>query len=145
MANEVKGLKELAGKLSKLETSLAVKSLRSAIFKATTPVVRQMKSRIPVGTEAHRTYKKRLVAPSFAQRSIKRLTGKRYLSQGKLSIAIGVRAEAYYAIRFYDQGPYTLHNHAAQTVNEQKGKGPCREPEKKDIYQALYVAENALV
>ena len=121
MANEVKGLKELAGKLSKLETSLAVKSLRGAIFKATTPVVRQMKSRIPVGTEAHRTYKKRLVAPSFAKRSIKRLTGKRYLSQGKLSIAIGVRAEAYYAIRFYDQGPYTITRRRQSTNRKARG------------------------
>ena len=121
MANELKGFKELAIKLNKLEAGLRVKTLRKALFKATTPVVRQMKSRIPVGTEAHRTYKKRLVTPGFAKRSIKRLTGKKFISKGKLSIAIGVRAEAYYAIRFYDLGPYTISRRRQSTNIKAKG------------------------
>jgi len=106
--SELAGVKELNVKLSKLERSVGIKTLRSAVFKATTPVVRQMKSKIPVGSRAHRTYRKRLVTPGYAQRSIKRLTGKKYINQGKLSIAIGVKAEAFYAINFIDQGPHKV-------------------------------------
>lgn len=108
MANELIGVEELTRKLNRLDSKLAAKSLRSSLFKATTPVVRQMQSRIPVGTDAHRTYKGRLVVPGFARRSVKRLTGKKFLNRGRISVAIGVKAEAYYAIRFYDQGPYTI-------------------------------------
>ena len=121
MANDLKGFKELAVKLNKLEAGLRVKTLRKALFKATTPVIRQMKSRIPVGTKLHRTYKKRLVGPGFAKRSIKRLTGKKYLRQGKLSIAIGIRTEAYYAIRFYDQGPHTITQRRQSTDTKARG------------------------
>lgn len=124
MANELKGFKELERKLLKLSRTLDVKTgkqLRSVLFKSTTPVLRQMKARIPVGTETHRTYKKRLVAPGFAKRSFRRLTGKKYLNQGKLSIAMGVRAEAYYAIRFYDLGPYTITRRRQSTNIKARG------------------------
>jgi hypothetical protein len=115
VASELTGVKELTRKLNQLDVKTAVKTLRSALFKATTPVVRQMKSAVPVGTQAHRTYRKRLVAPGFSKRSIKRVTGKRFLSQGKLSIAIGVKAEDFYSVRFYDQGPYTITRRRQQT------------------------------
>ncbi len=121
MANELVGAKELTQKLNKLDNSLRVKSFRSVLFKATTPVVQQMKAKMPVGTEAHRTYRKRLVSPGFSKRSIRRLTGKKYLNQGKLSIAIGVRAEAFYAVRFYDQGPYTISKKRQQTNQKLSG------------------------
>lgn len=115
MASELTGVKELTRKLNQLDGKLAIKTLRSALFKATTPVVRQMKAQVPVGTQAHRTYRKRLVSPGFSRRSIKRVTGKKYLGQGKLSIAIGVKAEDFYAIRFYDQGPHTITRRRQQT------------------------------
>lgn len=115
MASELIGVKELTKKINQLDTKLAVKTLRSVLFKATTPVVRQMKAQVPVGTQAHRTYKGRLVSPGFSKRSIKRVTGKRFLSQGKLSIAIGVKAEDFYSIRFYDQGPHTISKRRQQT------------------------------
>ena len=124
MANEVTGFKELERKLLKLSRQLDVKTgkqLRSVLFKATTPVLRQMKAKIPVGTEAHRTYKGRIVAPGFAKSSFKRLTGKKYLNQGKLSIAMGVAAEAYYAIQFYDLGPYTVTRRRQSTNIKAKG------------------------
>ena len=120
MADELSGVKELTRKLNKLDQKLAVKSLRSVLFKSTTPVVRQMRARVPVGTQAHRTYKGRLVVPTFAKRSIKRLTGKKFLSQGKLSIAIGVKAEAWYAF-LYDQGPYTISTRRQQTNIKARG------------------------
>ena len=126
MASELIGVKELTKKLDKLDAKLAVKTLRSVLFKATTPVVRQMKSQVPVGTEAHRTYKGRLVSPGFSKRSIKRLTGKRFLSQGKLSIAIGVRAEDFYSIKFYDQGPHTITKRRQRTTIKLSGHAGTR-------------------
>ena len=107
MASELEGVKELLAKLNRLDARTVAKAQRSILFKATTPVVRQMKAQVPVGTEAHRTYKGRLVAPGFTKRSIKRLTGTKHLNRGLLSIAIGVRAEGWYSF-LYDQGPYTI-------------------------------------
>ena len=40
MASELIGVKELTRKLNQLDAKLAVKTLRSVLFKATTPVVR---------------------------------------------------------------------------------------------------------
>jgi len=121
MANELIGVKELNAKLGRLDRATGIKTLRSSLFKATTPVVRIMKSRIPVGTKAHRTYRKRLVSPGFARRSIKRLTGKKYVNQGKLSIAIGVKAEAFYVINMLDQGPHTVTRRRQQTSTKARG------------------------
>jgi HK97 gp10 family phage protein len=108
MANELAGVRELTTQLNKLQGKTQVKALRSALFKATTPVVRQMKGKIPTADRAARTYKGRLVGPGFASRSIKRITGRKFLALGKLSIAIGVKREAWYAINMLDQGPHTI-------------------------------------
>lgn len=109
MSSELAGIKELNLKLSRLERKVGVRVLTSALQKATTPVRRQMRHAIPKGTEPHRTYRGVLVSPGFAKRSIKRVTGKKYLSKGRLSIAMGVRAQAFYAINFIDRGPHKVY------------------------------------
>lgn len=103
MATELFGSRELQIKLDKLDGKLAVKAMRNVLFAASKAAVAEMKSKVPIGTEGHRTYKKRLVVPTFAKRSIKRISGKKFLSQGRLSVAIGVKAEAFYAIQFLDE------------------------------------------
>ena len=108
MAGELEGVRELTAKLNRLDQKTRAKAMRSVLFKATTPVRAAMRSAIPVGDRANRTYRGRLVGPGFAKRSIKRVTGKKYLASGRISIALGVRAEAFYAIRFLDQGPHTI-------------------------------------
>ena len=122
MAEELAGVRELTAKLSKLEGKVRLKALRSVLFKATTPVVRIMKTKVPVASRAARTYKGRLVSPGFAKRSIKRLTGKKFLAQGKLSIAIGVAGEAWYAVHLLDQGPYTITERRMSTGPSQRTK-----------------------
>jgi len=97
----LEGLKELDKKLGELGAKLGGKTLRSASLKATTPTVRKMKIKIPVGDKAHRTYRGRLVAPGFARRSIRRRSRFR---GGKSSVSIGVRKEAFYAVNFLDKG-----------------------------------------
>ena len=96
----LEGLDELSKKLATLGKA-AGKTLRSATLKATTPVVRKMRNKIPVGSKPHRTYKGRLVAPGFAKRSIRRSSSFR---RGVASVRIGVRKEALYAVNFIDQG-----------------------------------------
>lgn len=61
------------------------------------------KERIPVGTEAFRTYTGRLVAPGFASRNIKMIT---VLSKDKTTATaiLGVSKEAYYAVQFVEMG-----------------------------------------
>lgn len=101
MPNELYGVRELSKQLGELGGRLGKKALRSATFKSTTPVVREMKSKAPKGTEAHRTYKGRLVAPGFLSRSVKRRTK---IRGGKVQVSIGVRREAFYGVAFLDEG-----------------------------------------
>jgi hypothetical protein len=105
MSSELFGLDAIDRQLSALELKVGGKALRSAALRATTKTLRKLKTRAPRGTEAHRTYKGRLVAPGFASRSLRRKTK---LKNGRVSVVIGVLAEAFYAIQFYDLGPYTI-------------------------------------
>lgn len=101
MPNELEGVSALSRQLAELGGRMGKKALRSATFKATTPVIREMKSKAPRGTEAHRTYKGRLVAPGFLSRSVRRRTKVR---GGKVQVFIGVRREAFYGVAFLDEG-----------------------------------------
>ena len=124
MANKIKGLRDLERKLEKLGKELGVKTspiLEDILYKSTIPFLNKMKADIPVGTQQHRTYTKRLVQPGFAKRSIRQLTGTRDIGENKLSVATGVRAEAYYAIQFYDRGPYTITRRRQSTNIKAKG------------------------
>lgn len=105
MKTNVEGLKELHDKLGKLSAEMEGKALRSAMMSATLPIVREMQAAAPKGSDTHRTYKGRLVAPGFLSRSVRRVTriNKR---EGKVSLSIGVRKEAFYGISFLDE---TLH------------------------------------
>lgn len=98
--------------MEKLGAELEGKALRSSIMSATLPVVREMQAAAPKGDDTHRTYKGRLVAPGFLSRSVKRKAriDKR---RGTVSVAIGVKAEAYYGVTFLDAGLY---------VTQRKGK-----------------------
>lgn len=97
----VEGLNDLLKKLHKIEAATAKKHLRSAAMFATGPTFRAMKAAAPRGTEAHRTYKGRLVAPGFLGRSVRRVTK---FKGGKMRLMIGVRREALYGVTFLDEG-----------------------------------------
>lgn len=103
MPSSLEGFDVLSKKLADLGDKLGYKTLRSAALKATTPVLREMRQKIPVGNLVHRTYRGRLIAPGFAKRSLRRIT-KLDRSAGKVSVLIGVKKEAYYAIQFIDEG-----------------------------------------
>lgn len=96
------GYKELSRKLSQLGQKVGGKVLRGAMFRSTTPVIKIMRAAAPVGRNAHRTYKGRLVAPGFLRRSMKRVSR---VHRSGVSVRIGVRREAFYGIQFLDQRP----------------------------------------
>lgn len=97
----VKGLAALSDQLAQLQTQTAVKVLRQSVHNATLPATRAMKLAAPVGTVAHRTYRKRLVSPGFLKRSIRAIS---FVRGGKASALIGVKREAFYGVQFVDRG-----------------------------------------
>lgn len=113
MADDVLlGFDDLIKKMDQLEAQTATKVVRSAMMSATLPTVRGMEAAAPKGTDTHRTYKGRLVAPGFVSRNIKR-KAKIYRNTGTVSLRIGVAAEAYYGVTFMDEGV---------TVTQRNGK-----------------------
>ena len=102
-SQHISGLKELSDKLEKIGKAAGSKAMRNAAVAATTPVMRDMRAAAPVGKKEHRTYKGRLVAPTFLRRSIKR---KSWIDKkwGSVKVIIGVASEAYYGVQFLDKG-----------------------------------------
>lgn len=101
MATQVVGAKELLRKFDKLKVAGKEKVLRAAVRSAANVVAKEAKQRIPVGSVEHRTYRKVLVSPGFARRSIKVQT---YVNKrtGAVGALVGVRAQAFYAVQFVE-------------------------------------------
>jgi len=97
------GLRELSIKLEKLAGKTAPRKLRNVFSKSLTPTKRKMKASAPKGSEPHKTYRNRTVAPGFLSRSIR---SRSRIKQGRLYVEVGVRAEAFYGVQFIDQGPF---------------------------------------
>lgn len=76
---------------------------RADIRGAIEPAYKKAVQTIPVGREPHRTYKGRLVAPGFSQRSI-RVVSRVDKNGTVISAALGVRKEAFYAVLFTELG-----------------------------------------
>ncbi len=103
MASELEGVAELERKLLALGSVASVPILRSAARAGIRPAYDRAQQTVPVGNEPHRTYKGRLVAPGFAKRSLRIVT--RASADGRrVSAAIGVRKEAFYAVLFLELG-----------------------------------------
>jgi len=99
------GTKELEKKLRALGKRAGTATLRKAMMKSTTPVVRDMRQRVPRGKSVHKTYRGLTVSPGFASRNLRRRTRR---TRNGISVIIGVSAQAYYAINFIDQGPHHI-------------------------------------
>lgn len=100
---ELTGVPQLVAQLRALQGLEDGKAIRAAVKFAIRPAVVKARETIPVGTQPHKTYKGRIVAPGFARRSIKVAT---FISKDKQSATavIGVKAEAYYATQFLELG-----------------------------------------
>lgn len=110
MASGLEGTRELEAKLRALGEAVAAPILRKAVRKAIKPAFQKAQELIPVGVDAHRTYKGRLVAPGFARRSIRTVTRVSDDKQ-RVSAALGVRKEAFYAVLFTELGTSKMAAH----------------------------------
>lgn len=97
------GVAGLDRQLAELGKAVTGKALRAAVRAGGNVVKKAAQARIPVGSEPHKTYKKRLVAPGFAKRSVRVVT-KLDKTGEKASASIGVRREAFYATQFIELG-----------------------------------------
>lgn len=96
----MEGLKEA---LEALQTQAARTALRFASRKAAEVVRAAAEANAPVGSEMHKTYKGRLVAPGFLSRSLN--TAVSYVQQkGAVIARIGPRREAFYGTQFVEIG-----------------------------------------
>lgn len=102
---QMKGFDELHRKLIALGQLEGGKVLRAAATQATTPVVNEARSRIPVREveTLAKTYTGRKVAPGFAKRSI----AKKVIlvkDKSRAYSLVGVKPEAYYATQYVELG-----------------------------------------
>lgn len=99
----LEGVAALTAQLRALGALEDGKALRSSVRAAIKPAADRARASIPVGVDAHRTYKGRLVAPGFAQRSIGVKVNLTRDKQ-KAIARLGVAREAFYAVNFVELG-----------------------------------------
>lgn len=127
MSSALEGTAELTKKLRQLGLLEDGKALRAGGRAAGRVVTSKAQGLIPVNkvNRLHRTYKGRLVSPGFAKRSIRYIT---VLSRDKqkVTVSIGVRKEAHYAVDFVEKGTSDMPAHPwlrpafESTLNEQQ-------------------------
>lgn len=103
MASGLEGANELDKQLDELKKGFKGSALRAIVRAGIAPARNKARATAPTGTEAHRTYKGRLVAPGFTKRSVRVVT-KLDRSGEKASAVLGVRAEAFYSLQFIELG-----------------------------------------
>lgn len=126
MAGGLEGAAALTKQLEALGQELRGKNLRTVVRAGAAPLLKAAKAAAPEGTEMHRTYKGRLVAPGFGKRSVRMVT-KLDKTGEKASAAVGVRAEAFYMTQFVEVGTAKMAaapwlRPAAQASQDQQGE-----------------------
>lgn len=99
----LEGVAELDRLLGLLPKAIQAKVLRKAVRAGIRPAEKRAKATVPVGTQAHRLRKGRIVSPGFAKRSIRVVTKADRTGQ-RVSAALGVRRDAFYAVQFVERG-----------------------------------------
>jgi len=101
---KIEGIADLAAKLKDLKDPKQVgPTLKRGVRAGMLEPARRARQLIPIGVDAHQTYKGRLVAPGFAKRSIRIIA--KILKGGQAAYALlGVRAEAFYAVQYVELG-----------------------------------------
>lgn len=102
---QITGLDELNRALKVLQPKKQARAIRNAVRASMKPVEDEAKATVPVGTVPHKTYRGRWVYPGYASNSLRRLSG---TSKDKTRFygVVGVRAEAFYAVQFWEWGSY---------------------------------------
>lgn len=102
MASGLEGVAELSRQLSGLGAAFSVPVLRAAVRAGIRPAQQRWVQTIWKGNTAHRTHKGRLVAPGFSSRQT-RIVTKAEPGGTRVSAALGVRKEAFYAVQFIER------------------------------------------
>jgi HK97 gp10 family phage protein len=103
MASELDGVAELTAQLTALGAQVAARELKGAVKDAIEPAEHLARQLIPVGTEPHKTYKGRIVAPGYALSTL-HVETKVDKSKGTATASLGVGKEAFYATIFVELG-----------------------------------------
>jgi len=103
MSSRLEGVAELTAKFTDLGVKVAARELRGSVKAALEVALHAARSRIPIGTQAHTTYRGRLVSPGFAAQSL-HIETKLDKRTGSAVAFLGVTAEAFYALQFVELG-----------------------------------------
>lgn len=97
------GYKELNAALKELTFRKQLNAIRNAARAALKPTADKVKAIAPIGTESHRTFKGRLVAPGFASRNIN-INSYIFKDKTGAGATVGTKAEAFYLRMFQEIG-----------------------------------------
>lgn len=92
---EILGMRELSRKISAMAAETSPKVTAQALRAAIKPMLDAARQNAPVGKEAHRTYKGRLVAPGFLKRNVK-LKKLRRRDKNNVAYGLWAQGEAWY-------------------------------------------------
>jgi HK97 gp10 family phage protein len=103
MADEaLQGTSALVAKLKTLEKLDSGRVMINAVRDGMKPALKYARQAIPVGTRKHKSYLGRTLSPGFAQKSLRIVVTK--VSDTRFQALLGVRKEAFYAVRFVELG-----------------------------------------
>src|SRR4029077_1315789 len=104
MADEaLKGTSVLLAKFKTLEQLDSGRAMNKAVRAGMQPALKYARQAIPIGKKPHKTYLGNRARPGFAQRSLK-IVMVRNSSATRFTALLGVRKEAFYAVRFVELG-----------------------------------------
>lgn len=103
MASQLEGVAELTAQLNAIGKGFAAKSLRGTVKEALEVAEHKARANMPQGTEPHKTYRGRLVAPGYALTTLHIETSLNKQT-GAAVARLGVGREAFYAVQFVELG-----------------------------------------
>lgn len=103
MTQPVDNLPKILRQLRRVADLQRGRILRKGLRTAIQPALQRAKADIPVGVDAHRTYKGRDVQPGFARKNVRAIVSIARDKQSGVAV-LGVRSEAFYAVSFVEVG-----------------------------------------
>lgn len=89
------GIKDISAAFERMKRAGQLKALRSSVNAALNPALKQLRAAAPKGSEPHKTYKGRTVAPGFLSRSVIKST-RVYRDKSGVTGNVRLRGEAWY-------------------------------------------------
>lgn len=103
MASGLDGVAELTAALNQIGLKTTAKELKGTVGGALEPALHRARSRAPVGTEPHYTYRGRIVSPGYAVSTI-HIETRINKRTGSAVALLGVGREAFYEVQFQELG-----------------------------------------